>query len=99
VQLILGLIGAGASCILGMYAIAFLERKLSVPADSALSMTLSIFFGVAIAMLSALQQDYPTLYKNLQSYLFGQAATMTSIHLYIFSILAVGMVLSIFLFF
>ena len=58
-----------------------------------------IFFGVGFLILSSLQQSYPTLYREIQAYLFGQAATMTSMHVYIygsFAILVVGVIIFFF---
>jgi manganese/zinc/iron transport system permease protein len=69
-------IGASLSCYCGLWLVGVLQRKAHVYPDAALCFVLSSFFGVGILLLSLLQNPYPTLYRQLQSYLFGQAATM-----------------------
>ncbi len=93
------LIGATISSLLGMYLIDLLEKRFAVKSDSALSFVLSAFFGIGITLLSALQQDHPALYKELQAYLFGQAATMRTIHVVIYACFAVVIIFFIVLFF
>lgn len=89
-ELLLPLIGAALSCLLGMYIISKLVSKYRVHADSALCFIIASFFGVALVVLSALQGTYPTLYRELSSYLFGQAALQTTTHLYVYSALVVS---------
>ena len=93
------LIGAVTSCLAGVYLIELLEKSFRVPADAALSFVLSSFFGIGITVLSALQQDFPTLYKELQAYLFGQAATMRDIHVIIYACLALLVIIFILIYF
>lgn len=93
------LVGATISALLGVFLIDLLEKRFSVKSDAALSFVLSSFFGVGILLLSALQQDHPTLYKELQAYLFGQVATMRSIHVLIYALFAGTILLFILVFF
>lgn len=93
------LIGASCSSLLGIYFINFLEKRFRTPADSALSVTLSLFFGIGFTILSALQGGYPGLYKELQAYLFGQAATLRDIHVYVLGVLAFFVLATITIFF
>ena len=72
-------VGAFFSCYLGLWFVGVIQRKAGVYPDSALCFVLSSFFGVGILLLSLLQNSYPTLYRQLQSYLFGQAATITDL--------------------
>ncbi len=83
--LLLPLIGAALSCLLGMYFIKKLVIRYRVHPDSALCFIIASFFGVALVVLSALQGTYPTLYRELSSYLFGQAALQTNTHIYVYS--------------
>ncbi|MDB6081065.1 MAG: putative metal transport system rane protein [Chlamydiia bacterium] len=99
VQMLIVLGGAAFSSFLGMYTIHILEKRYHVSTDAALSATLSIFFGIGLLLLSGLQQEYPSLYKDLQSYLFGQVATMRDIHVMVYAILASFVLLLIFLYF
>lgn len=83
------LVGAAISSLLGMYCIQKLTTKYKVASDSALCFVLASFFGFALVVLSGVQSSYPTLYRELQSYLFGQAATQTSSHVFLYGGLAV----------
>jgi manganese/zinc/iron transport system permease protein len=80
--------GAFVTALLGTWAIRFMVKRLKVRADSALCFVLSTFFGVGITLASQVQFVYSTLYQQIQVYLYGQAATMTDIHIYIYAILA-----------
>jgi manganese/zinc/iron transport system permease protein len=93
------LAGAFIACLLGIYFINFLEKCFRVPTDAALAVTLSLFFGIGYTILSALQQDYPSLYQELQAYLFGQAATLREIHVQVFEVLAIFVIGMVILFF
>lgn len=99
VSAIAPLIGAAFSCIVGMYLINLLENRFKVPADAALCVVLASFFGIGLALLSSLQGLYPTLYRQLQSYLFGQAATMTEIHAILYPLLALFVLLLVVIFY
>lgn len=87
--IVLPLLGAASSSIVGMFCIRQLIAKYKVAPDSALCFVLASFFGVALVILSAVQGSYPTLYRELQSYLFGQAATQTDTHVMVYGILAI----------
>ncbi len=91
--------GGGASALLGLLAITFLERKMKVASDSALCFVLSSFFGIGLTVASQVQFSYSTLYQQIQVYLYGQAATMTDIHVKIYAILSLGVLLVIIMFY
>jgi len=89
-------VGAFSTALLGLWVVHFLERRLRVPSDAALCVVLSTFFGIGITIASEVQFSYSALYKQVLAYLYGQAATMTDIHIIIYGILAamiIGMVL------
>ena len=90
------LIGAFFASLLGLHAIGWLEKKGKVRSDAALSFVLSVFFGTGIVAASALQGAYPSWFKQVQMLIFGQAATMTDIHIVIYGFLAA--VVTLFLF-
>jgi len=93
------MIGASLSCLLGMYLVQILTLRFKVTQDSALCFVLASFFGLALVVLSLLQSPFPTLYKELQSYLFGQAATQTNIHIVVYAILSLLILSTTILFF
>lgn len=82
------LVGAYCSALLGLWMIHFMENKLKVRSDAALCFILSTFFGLGLTLASQVQFSYTTLYKQAQAYLYGQAATMTDLHIVIYGVLA-----------
>lgn len=88
----LGIIfGAFSTAFLGLWVIHFLERKNHVASDAALCFVLSSFFGMGLTLASRVQFTHTYLYQQIQVYLYGQAATMTDIHILIYGILALVM--------
>lgn len=94
---LLALIGAFLTSLLGLWVIHFLERRMRVPSDAALCFVLSTFFGIGLTMTSEVQFSFTSLYKQALTYLYGQAATMTDIHIAIYGILALGVIVMILL--
>jgi manganese/zinc/iron transport system permease protein len=87
---LLALVGAFLTSMLGIWLIHVMERRFKCSADAALCFVLSTFFGVGLTITSEVQFTFTTLYKQVLTYLYGQAATMTDIHIVIYGILAVG---------
>jgi manganese/zinc/iron transport system permease protein len=96
---IITLVCAFFSSFLGLYFIAILEKRFKVSSDAALCFVLSSFFGLGILFASVVQRINPQEYKQMQAYLFGQAATMTDIHIFIYGILSFIVLLVIFVFY
>jgi len=94
IDLMVALAGAFFSALAGIYLIRFLQKK-KVSQDAALAFVLSSFFGLGMLLLSILQTEYPTLYRQMQALLFGQAATMVHVHVVIYAVLAFFTVLLI----
>jgi len=82
------LVGAFISALLGFWVIDCMEKKLKVPSDAALCAVLSLFFGIGITIASVAQASYARLYRHMLAYLYGQAATMTDMHIIIYGVLA-----------
>ena len=80
--------GALVTSLLGLWAIGFLQKYLKVRSDSALCFILAAFFGIGLTLASQVQFVYSSLYRQVQVYLYGQAATMTDVHIIIYGILA-----------
>lgn len=97
--IVLTLIGAFLSGLLGLWVMHFMERRLNVPSDAALCFVLASFFSVGITLASEIQFSFTTLYKQSQTYLYGQAATMTDMHIVIYSLLACLVLASLFSFY
>jgi manganese/zinc/iron transport system permease protein len=87
------LVGAFVSALVGLCTIDFLEKKFRIKNDAALCLVLSVFFGVGLLIASRLQTTHTLWYKQIQLFLFGQAATMTEVHIFIYGVLAFSVVL------
>lgn len=87
------LIGAFFTALLGIWTIHFLERMFRISSDSALCFVLSAFFGIGLTLASRVQFTFTTLYKQSLTYFYGQAATMTDVHIVIYGSLALAMIL------
>ncbi len=90
--------GASLSALIGLWTVHLLEFKLKIRADSALCFVLSTFFGIGVVLASDVQFSYTSLYRQAQAYLYGQAATMTDIHIALYGILSLIVVVTIILF-
>ncbi len=93
------LLGAFFSSFLALKAIEWLQAKGRVSSDAALCFVLSLFFGAGIVASSAMQTALPTWHKQIQMLLFGQAATMTDVHIVLYGSLATVVALFISLLF
>lgn len=92
------LAGAGITALLSIYLIHCLETRLRIPSDSALCFILAATFGIGVAVASHIQFTHAGLYRRLLSLLYGQAATMTDFHVYLYGALAILILGLIFLF-
>lgn len=88
--------GAFISSLLGLKAIQKMEKSRVSP-DAALTFVLAVFFGLGILISSAMQASMPTWAKQAHMLLFGQAATMTDVHIWIYGSLALSIVAFVFL--
>lgn len=82
------LLGAFLSAWAGLWLIGWMQRRGGVASDAALCFVLASFFGVASLLGSHMQHVLPVWYRQIQSFLYGQAATMTDIHILIYGVLA-----------
>jgi len=90
---ILIMIGAFFTALLGLYCVNILQRKLRISGDAALCFVLSSFFGIGITLASHVQFTHSMLYRKAQAYLYGQAATMSDIHIILYgSLLSIVLV-------
>jgi manganese/zinc/iron transport system permease protein len=91
--------GGFFTALIGLWSINFLQRRLHIRSDSALCFVLSVFFGVGLTLASQIQFSYSSLYRQAQLYLYGQAATMTDIHILIYGVLSAIVIVVLFLFY
>jgi len=70
------LLGAVVACWLAAISIDLIARYTRVKEDSALGMVLSVYFGVGMLLLTYIQATGQAGQSGLDSYLFGQAASL-----------------------
>jgi manganese/zinc/iron transport system permease protein len=93
------LIGAFCTGLLGLWVIDLLERRLKVAGDAALCFALATFFGVGVLIASRIQVTHALWYRQIQVFLYGQAATMTDAHVYLYGSLCMLSLVVLFLFY
>ncbi len=81
-------IGAFFSSWLALQAIRFLQEKQRLHSDVVLCVVLSSFFGIGVLFTSWMQATIPAWKNQMQMLLFGQAATMTDLHIALYGSLA-----------
>lgn len=92
---VLTLCFAFLTALFGLYCIHFLVKRMKIRTDSALCFILSSFFGVGLTLASQVQFSYTALYRQIQTYIYGQAATMTDVHSYIYGFFSLIIILVI----
>ena len=75
-SLLLLLVGATISGLLGVGAILVIRNMTRLKEDAALGIVLSVFFGAGVAMLSVIQQMSSGHQAGLESFIFGKTASM-----------------------
>jgi manganese/zinc/iron transport system permease protein len=92
---IVTMIGASMTGLAGVWSVHFLERRLRLHQDAALTFVLAMFFGVGLTLASRLQFTHTVLYRKAQTILYGQAATLTDGLVWLYLLLLVGIVVII----
>lgn len=87
------MVGAALAGWLATLAMRFVVARSRVPFDSALGMFLAVFFGFGLVLLSWLQKRPSTAQAGLDSYLFGQAASLLRRDVVAMSVLALAALL------
>ncbi|PID92879.1 MAG: zinc transporter [Bacteroidetes bacterium] len=92
------LVGAAASGLLGALWITSIVRNTKIKTDTALGVVLSVFFGFGIMLLTFIQKRPNANQAGLETYLFGQAATLLIGDVVVMGVAAVVIFLLVFLF-
>lgn len=87
------------SSLLGYVLITYFQNRFSLSPDTSLCLILSTFFGIGITLASRLQFTHTALYKQIHSYVYGQSATMTDTHVWIYLLFSIFSFVVIFLFY
>lgn len=91
--------GALVAGIFGALFVLLIVRGSKVKEDSAIGIVLSVFFGVGIVLLTYIQRLPGGHQSGLNTYLFGQAATLLAGDIVIMAVIASIVLLLVFVFF
>lgn len=75
-NLLLLVIGAAASALLGAFLIHWITGSSRITEDTAMGMVLSVFYGVGVMLLSIANRSASGNQSGLDSFIYGQAAAM-----------------------
>ncbi|MDR4889895.1 metal ABC transporter permease [Fredinandcohnia sp. QZ13] len=89
------IIGAGVSALLGALLINLIKSSTRITEDTAMGMILSVFFGGGIVLLTLVNRTSQGNQAGLDSFIFGQAASMVRSDVNMMSILAAVVILII----
>ncbi len=92
------LLGAISSGLLSIWIVDYVQAKSKLKPDTILALTLSVFFGIGIVLLTKIQHSGNAAQSGLDSFLFGKAASMGMLDVQLFSVIAVVNVLCIWFF-
>ncbi|HXF28777.1 MAG TPA: metal ABC transporter permease, partial [Chlamydiales bacterium] len=93
------IVAAFATSLLAIRFLNFQQQTLRVSHDAAQTVTLASFFAIGLLLFSGLQNDFPILGRKLNATVFGQTATMRSIHLISYGALTVLVLATVSIFF
>lgn len=93
------LIGATVTGVLASLAINAITRFSRIKEDTALALTLSVFFGIGIVLLTQIQHSNHGNQSGLDKFLFGQSASLVGEDVWVMGGVAVALLLFSFLFF
>ena len=93
------LIGASLTGWISLISIDYITRRTKIKADAAIGLVLSVFFGVGILLLTAIQHSGSAAQSGLDKFLFGKAASLVGDDLITFSIISILLVIIVIAFF
>ncbi|MFD2999290.1 iron chelate uptake ABC transporter family permease subunit [Pontibacter toksunensis] len=93
------LIGAFITGWLSLICIDFITSRSRIKEDTAIGLVLSVFFGIGILLLTAIQHSGNAAQSGLDKFLFGKAASLVGEDLIAFSVVAVVLLISTILFY
>lgn len=91
--------GAFLSGWLSIVLIDYITRHSKIKKDAAISIVLSVFFGLGIVMLTYIQHHGYSSQSGLEGFIFGNAAALIGSDVLVFSFIGVLLVLTIIAFF
>jgi manganese/zinc/iron transport system permease protein len=93
------IVGAFITGWLSLVCIDYITSKTKLKEDTAIGLVLSVFFGVGILLLTAIQHSGNAEQSGLEGFIFGKAAALVGQDIVIFASLAIILVTTVLLFF
>ena len=93
------LLGAMVTGWLSVYIVDYISAKSKIKPDTAIGLTLSVFFGVGVLLLTHIQHSGNATQAGLDKFLFGKAASLVQNDVITFGIVSVLLIGTIILFF
>jgi manganese/zinc/iron transport system permease protein len=93
------LVGAFVTGWLSLVIIDKITSSSKIKEDTAIGLILSVFFGIGILMLTVIQKSGNAAQSGLDQFLFGKAAALVGTDLVVFSVTALVLILTVYLFF
>ena len=93
------LLGAMLSGWMSVYVVDYISAKSKIKPDTAIGLTLSVFFGIGILLLTHIQHSGNSAQAGLDKFLFGKAASLVQNDVITFGIVSVILIGTIILFF
>ncbi len=93
------IIGAFITGWIAILVMDTITRNTKIKEDTATGLSLSVFFGVGILLMTYIQQTGNASQSGLDTFLFGKAAALIGKDLVAFSLMAIIVLLVVFLFF
>ncbi|GAB3196087.1 manganese/zinc/iron transport system permease protein [Pontibacter aydingkolensis] len=93
------LVGAFITGWISLILIDFITSRSRIKEDTAIGLVLSVFFGVGILLLTAIQHSGNAAQSGLDKFLFGKAASLVGEDLIAFSIVAILLLAATILFY
>lgn len=92
------LLGAIVSGLISIWIVDYVQAKSKLKPDTILALTLSVFFGIGVVLLTKIQHSGNASQSGLDSFLFGKAASMSLQDVQLFSVIAVVNVVCVLVF-
>lgn len=89
------IIGAFITGWISLLFIDIVTKKSKIKEDTAIGLTLSVFFGIGILLLTSIQQFGNAGQSGLDHFLFGKAASLVGEDLIVFSVTGILLILTI----
>ncbi|AIC96364.1 metal ABC transporter permease [Shouchella lehensis] len=89
------ILGAALSALLGAWFIYVIRSSSRIKEDTAMGIILSVFFGAGIVLLTLVNRSGSGSQSGLDTFIFGQAASMVRLDVYTMVILATAIIVLI----